>query len=103
MKFKKGDVVVGKSSADFLYRLTNSHSLLLVDNVLGDKLYLSIIMFEDREPTTEEKKISTLVESDHFCLATDKDKSKFLISSLVGDFETTNRYWGWIGGRKWTK
>jgi len=71
--------------------------------VLGEMLYVSIIMFEDREPTSEEKKLSTLVASEHFRIATEKDKAKCLLTSLVGDFETKNRYWGWIGGRKWTR
>jgi hypothetical protein len=93
-KFNPGDVLIGLPSADFEYQKTNSHTLLKVEyvplvvnpdkEVIKNKMFVSIIMFEDREPTGEEKKTHYPVDDSFFRFATKSDRARFLISQLVG-------------------
>jgi hypothetical protein len=92
-KFNPGDVIIGLPSSDFEYQKTNSHTLLKVEyipllvdadkEVIKNKMFVSIIMFEDHEPTGEEKKTHYPVDSTFFRLATKADRARFLISQLV--------------------
>jgi len=92
-KFNPGDILVGLPSADFEYQKTNSHSLLKVEyipliidgakEVIKNKMFVSIVTFEDHEPNGEEKKTHYPVDSTFFRLATKADKARFLISQLV--------------------
>jgi len=91
-KFQPGDVIIGLPSSDFEYHKTNSHSLLKVefipltssnDEKERNKIFVSIVMFEDQEPSGEEKKTHYPVDSSFFRLATKADRARFLISQLV--------------------
>jgi hypothetical protein len=92
-KFNPGDVLVGLPSSDFEYQKTNSHTLLKVEfiplivdrdkEIIKNKMFVSIIMFEDREPSGEEKKTHYPVDDSFFRFATKSDRARFLISQLV--------------------
>lgn len=99
-KFNPGDILVGLPSSDFEYQKTNSHTLLKVEfipliidrdkEIIKNKMFVSIIMFEDREPSGEEKKTHYPVDDSFFRFATKSDRARFLISQLVSSERRQN-------------
>ena len=93
MKFEKGDLIIGLSTADFQYSMTDSHCLMRVEHILetqeawfdkeGFDMFVVVVAQEHtgKSPNSGYERMHR-VNSKFFRLATERDKANFMLGLI---------------------
>lgn len=79
MKFKVGDIITGKKSADKFYSYTTPRAIMKVIKVKNDEILVKIILHETIKKCIGEE---FMVYSEYFTLLSSSERSNYIESDL---------------------